>query len=307
MITNSFILRRVAEARRLTVRAAGGRDLEVLVDGPEGGAVLLFHLGTPSFATTFRQIVDPAAKHGLRTVTYSRPGYANSTAQHGRSVADAAEDSEAILDALGADHFITVGWSGGGPHALACASLLPERCSAAATIAGLAPYGVGGLDWLEGMGPENITEFGAGVRGEQALVEFLEGEARGMRTLTGGQVADSLGGLVSDVDRAALVEEFADALAYSFRGSVSNGIAGWRDDDLAFARPWGFEPKTIGVPVAIWHGAQDRMVPFSHGRWLAANVKGAHARLIDDEGHLSLLNRGDRIVEDLVELGAALR
>ena len=87
---------------------------------------------------------------------------------------------------------------------------------------------------------------------------------------------------------------------------MSNGVAGWRDDDLAFARPWGFEPKSIGVPVAIWHGAQDRMVPFSHGRWLAANVKGAHSRLLDDEGHLSLLNRGDRIIEDLVELGAAL-
>jgi pimeloyl-ACP methyl ester carboxylesterase len=176
-----------------------------------------------------------------------------------------------------------------------------------ATIASVAPYGIAGLDWLQGMGPENVAEFEASVRGEQALVEFLEAEALGMRALTGAQVADSLGGLVADVDRAALVQEFADALAGSFRGSVSNGIAGWRDDDLAFARPWGFEPKSIGVPVAIWHGAKDRMVPFSHGRWLAANVRGAHSRLLDDEGHLSLLNRGDRIVEDLVELGAGLK
>ena len=290
----------------MTVRAAGGRDLEVLVEGPEGGSILLFHLGTPSFATSFRQIVDPATKHGLRTVTYSRPGYADSTAQHGRTVADAAQDSEAILDALGADQFITAGWSGGGPHALACAALLPERCSAAATIASVAPYGVAGLDWLEGMGPENIAEFGATVEGELPLTKFLEAEAPGMRALTGAEVADALGGLVADVDRAALGGEFADALAASFRGSVSSGIAGWRDDDLAFAGPWGFEPKLIRVPVAVWHGAQDRMVPFSHGRWLAANVNGAHSRLLDDEGHLSLLNRGDRIIEDLVELGAAL-
>ena len=296
----------MAEARRLTVRAAGGRDLEVLVDGPEGGAVLLFHGGTPSAATSFRQIVDPASKRGLRTVTYSRPGYAASTAQHDRIVADAAQDSEAILDALGADHFITVGWSGGGPHALACAALLPERCTAAATIGSVAPYGLPGLDWLEGMGPENVTEFGAAVKGEQPLVEFLEGEAPGMRELTGAQIADSLGGLVSEVDRAALTGEFAEALADSFRRSVSTGIAGWRDDDLAFARPWGFEPKSMRVPVAVWHGAQDRMVPFQHGRWLAANVNGAEGRLLEDEGHLSLLNRGDRIIEDLVELGTAL-
>ncbi len=296
----------MGEARRLTVRAAAGRDIEVLVDGPEGGPALLFHGGTPSAATTFRQIADPAARSGLQTITYSRPGYAGSTPQHGRTVADAAQDSEAILDALGVDHFITIGWSGGGPHALACAALLPERCSAAATIAGLGPYGIAGLNWLEGMGPENVAEFGAAVKGEQPLTEFLEAEVPGMRARTGAEVADALGGLVSDVDRAALTGDYADALADSFRRSVSNGIAGWRDDDLAFARAWGFEPKTIGIPVAIWHGAQDRMVPLAHGRWLAANVTAARSRLLDDEGHLSLLNRGDRVVEDLVELGAAL-
>lgn len=297
----------MAEARRLTVRAAGGRDLEVLVEGPESGAALLFHVGTPCAAVGIRQISEPAAKHGLRTITYSRPGYGSSTPQPGRNVAAAAQDSEAILDALGAQHFLTLGWSGGGPHALACAALLPERCSAAATIAGVAPYGVANLEWLAGMGPENVTELGAAVEGEAPLVEFLEGEAPGMRELTGAQLAEALGGLLSDVDRAALTGEFADALAASFRDAVSAGVAGWRDDDLAFAGPWGFEVTNISVPVAVWQGAEDRMVPFSHGRWLAANIKGAHARMLDDEGHLSLVNHGDRIVEDLVELGAALR
>lgn len=295
----------MGEARRLTVRAAGGRDLEVLVDGPEGGTVLLFHYGTPSAAVRNPVITNPAAKRALRVVCYSRPGYASSTADPGRSVADAAQDSEAILDALGADRFVTVGWSGGGPHALACAALLAERCLAAATIAGVAPYGAPGLDWLAGMGQENIDEFNAAVEGEVLLSEFLEKAARDLKQVTGPRLASALGGLVSDVDRSALTGELADVLAESFRRAVSTGITGWRDDDLAFARPWGFELRSMRVPVAIWQGNQDRMVPFDHGRWLAANVAGAQSRLLDDEGHLSLFNHIDRILEDLVELGTA--
>jgi pimeloyl-ACP methyl ester carboxylesterase len=295
----------VGEARWLTVRAAGGRDLEVLVDGPDHGTVLLFHLGTPSAAVRVPSAVSAAAKRGLRTVIYSRPGYASSTPQPGRSVADVAEDSEAVLDALGAERCAALGWSGGGPHALACAALLSERCVAAATIASIAPYGAAGLNWFAGMGQENIDEFGAAVKGEGPLSDFLETAAAGLRAVTGSEVADALGGLVTEVDRNALEGEFAEVLAESFRRSVSSGIAGWREDDLAFTRPWGFELKSIRVPVAIWQGAQDRMVPFDHGRWLAANIPGAQARLLDDEGHLSLVNHIDRILEDLVELGTA--
>jgi pimeloyl-ACP methyl ester carboxylesterase len=295
----------VGEARRLTVRAAGGRDLEVLVDGPQGGTVLLFHSGTPSAAVRNPLITNPAAKRGLRVVCYSRPGYASSTPSPGRSVADAAEDVEAILDALAAERFLTLGWSGGGPHALACAALLSERCLAAATIAGVAPYGAAGLDWLSGMGQDNIDEFGAALEGEVAVSEFLEKAAADLAQVTGPVLADALGGLASGVDKAALTGELADVLAESFRRSVSTGIAGWRDDDLAFTRPWGFELKSMRVPVAIWQGARDLMVPFDHGRWLAANVAGAQSRLLDDEGHISLLNHIDRILEDLVELGTA--
>jgi len=293
----------VGEARWLTVRAAGGRDLEVLIDGPDGGTVLLFHNGTPTAAVRNPQVVNPAARRGMRTVTYSRPGYAASTPHHGRSIADGAQDAEAILDALHADHFVTLGWSGGGPHALACAALLPERCAAAATIAGVAPYGAAALHWLAGMGPENIAEFGAAIVGEDRLVPYLDREAAPLRAVTGTDVAAALGGLLSEVDKNALTGDSAAVLAETFRRAVSGGIAGWRDDDLAFTRPWGFELKSIRVPVAIWHGAQDRMVPFAHGRWLAANIPGAQPRLLDDEGHISVLNHIDRILEDLVELG----
>lgn len=289
-------------ARWLTVRSTGGRDLDVLVDGPESGPVLLFHNGTPTAAVRNPHISLPAAKRGLRTVTYSRPGYATSTPQPGRSVADAAADSEAVLDVLGADRFVTIGWSGGGPHALACAALFPERCAGAASMAGVAPYGAAGLDWLAGMGPENIVEFGAALEGEEPLIRYLEHEAAALSGVTGEDVAAALGGLVSEVDKAALTGEFADVMAECFRRAVSTGIQGWRDDDLAFTRNWGFELSNIRVPVTIWQGAQDKMVPFSHGKWLAAHIRGARSQLLEAEGHLSLVNHIEHILHGLVEL-----
>ncbi len=118
-----------------TVRTEDGRDLEVLAEGPADGFPLLFHYGTPGAAGPLPQLTGPASARGLRTVFYSRPGYAASTPQPGRSVADAARDARAVLAGLGHDHFITLGWSGGGPHALACAALLPGQCAAAATLA----------------------------------------------------------------------------------------------------------------------------------------------------------------------------
>jgi pimeloyl-ACP methyl ester carboxylesterase len=288
----------------MIVRMPDGRELEVLVNGPADGLALVMHLGTPSAAVEFEQLTGPAADRGLRTVLWSRPGYGSSTPQPGRSVADVAADAVTILDELGQGRFVTLGWSGGGPHALACAALLPERCAAAATLAGVAPFAADGLDWLAGMGPENVEEFGAARSGDDALSGYLGRAASEFAAVTADQVADALGGLVSEVDKAALTGEFADFLAHSFRRSVAAGIAGWRDDDLAFVRPWGFALSGIQVPVSVWQGAEDRMVPYAHGEWLAAQVPGARAHLYPEEGHLSLVGQLDRVLDDLVELSA---
>jgi pimeloyl-ACP methyl ester carboxylesterase len=269
-----------------------GRSLELAVAGPSEGMPLVLHHGTPGAAVMFDRLVDIAARHGLRTVVYARPGYGRSSPRPGRSVADAAADVTVVLDALGAAEFVTVGWSGGGPHALAAAALLPDRCRGAATVAGVAPYGAAGLDWLAGMGEENVTEFGAALAGEQPLSDYLAKEAAGLAGVRPEEVAAALGDLVSDVDRAAITGDFAEYLAASFRRSVSTGIAGWRDDDLAFAKDWGFALDAVAAPVTIWQGDQDRMVPYEHGRWLAGHVSGARARLLPGEGHLTLAVAG---------------
>ncbi|MFG1927740.1 alpha/beta fold hydrolase [Cryptosporangium sp. NPDC048952] len=277
-----------------------GRKLEYLVTGPEDGVPLVMHTGTPSAAVLHQPMADAAARHGLRLVLYSRPGYAGSTPQPGRRVADVVPEIVGLLDELGANRFVTAGWSGGGPHALACAALLPNWCAAAAVIAGPTPFGADGIDWLAGMGAENIEEFGAAVEGEEPLTAFLEAAAPELATVTADQVATALGDLVDDVDKNSLTDEFATYNAASFRASVSTGISGWRDDDLAFVTDWGFDLASIKIPVSIWQGGQDRMVPYAHGEWLAAHVPGAKAHLDPAEGHLSVvLNRFDAIVEEL--------
>jgi pimeloyl-ACP methyl ester carboxylesterase len=281
-----------------------GRRIEVEVAGPEDGMPLVYHYGTPTAAVPYPPMIDEAAQRGLRTVIWSRPGYGDSTAQPGRSVADVAADTETVLDALGAGRFVTVGKSGGGPHALACAALLPDRCAAAASIAGVAPFGADGLDWLAGMGQENIDEFGAAIAGPDELTRYLEEQAKILSTVRATDIVAAFGDLVSDVDKQALTGDFAEFVATTFRRAVIHGVEGWRDDDLAFTRDWKFRPGD-GAPVAIWQGGQDRMVPFAHGEWLAAHVPGARVHLLPDEGHLSLLTRVyGKVLDDLLDMAA---
>jgi pimeloyl-ACP methyl ester carboxylesterase len=294
-------------AERLTVPAADGRTLEVLTLGPADGLPFMFHTGTPGGLVGQSPMTDAATDLGLRTVLYARPGYGSSTQQPGRLVADAAADVTAILDHLGAGSFVTAGWSGGGPHALACAALLPERCLAAASVAGIAPHGGDGLDWLGDMAPENVQEFTAAADGEAALTSLLEGAADELRDITPAALTKELGGLVSDADKAAASGDFAEYLAESFRAGLATGIAGWRDDDLAFVQDWGFAlsggGNGAGVPITIWQGGQDRMVPFAHGAWLAGQLPGARVHLLPGEGHLTLAATAfSQILADLLDL-----
>ncbi len=231
------------EVSSFAVGLSGGRSLEVSASGPDQGTPLVFHHGTPSERTQYPPFAQAAAAaRGLRLVTYSRPGYGGSARQPGRVIADCAADTLAIVEQLGADRFYTAGWSGGGPHALACAALLGDRVLAGATIAGVGPFGAPGLDFLAGMGRDNQEEFGAALAGPSELQAYLERQAQVLAEVTGEQVAAALGDLVSPVDIGALTGDFAAYLATTFRQAVSIGIWGWFDDDLAFTRrgalPW---------------------------------------------------------------------
>jgi pimeloyl-ACP methyl ester carboxylesterase len=288
----------------LTVRTPDGRSLEVLVTGPADGLPLVFHHGTPGGVAVYGPIAAAAERCGLRLVLYGRPGYGNSTPQPGRSVADAAGDVAVILDELDADEFGTAGWSGGGPHALACGQLLADRCVAVACIAGVAPYDAEGLDWLAGMAEDNVREFTTAAAGEAGLTQLLGEFAPVFSQLTADQLAEGMGDLASPADKAALDGELASYLLESFRAGLAPGVAGWRDDDLAFVRPWGFSPAgDMAVPVTVWQGDQDHMVPFAHGQWLATHIPAARSRLLPGAGHLSLPI--DDIIDELAGLAAS--
>lgn len=283
--------------------ASDGRDIDYLTAGPEDGLPLVIHSGTPGGLVLNTRLANAAAERRLRVVQASRPGYEDSTPRPGRVVADVAADTAALLDHLGAGQYVSIGFSGGGPHTLACAALAPGRCLGSASVAGVAPYQAMGLDFTAGMGQENVEEFGAALRGADALTEYLEKEAAGLKDVTGEQVTASLGGLISGADAAVITGEYAEEMAQGLHGALRNGIAGWRDDDLAFTASWGFALDDAAGRVAIWQGDQDNMVPFAHGQWLAAHIPDAREHLRPGAGHLTMtVTIIGAILDDLLNL-----
>lgn len=264
-----------------------GRALCVAEAGDSAGhAVFALH-GTPGSRLFWHEVVEDAEKRGIRIVAYDRPGYGRSAPDPGRTVADAADDIAAIADALGIDRYAVYGGSGGGPHALANA-VRPERVVAVAALASVAPWGAEGLDWLDGMGQDNLDEFGATLAGEEALRRYLDEQREAMLAGTPEAIAETLESLLCPPDRACLTGELARYFHDQIREALRDGVDGWVDDDFVFVRPWGFELGDISLPVQVWHGSQDQFVPVAHGRWLAERIPGAEEHVYDEDGHLTL-------------------
>ena len=279
------------------------RTLEVLTGGDAGGPCLLFHNGSPSAVAPWPALDDACRAAGLQLVTYSRPGYGASTPRPaaGAFVDDVA-DAVAVLDHLRVEDFVTAGWSGGGPRALACAATLPDRCRAAASIAGVAPYHAADLDWFDQMAEENHAEYHAAEQGPEVYGPFVEEHLMPLLRASADEIVEAFGGLVTPVDAAALDAAYVDSLTRCFHHAAAQGAVGARDDGLAAVAPWGFDLADIRVPVAVWQGREDAMVPYAHGVWLAEHVPGAEAHLLDDEGHLTLMADATPILADLRRL-----
>jgi pimeloyl-ACP methyl ester carboxylesterase len=285
------------------VQTRDGRSLEVLAGGDPDGFPLLFHGGSPSAAVPFEPIDRAAADAGLRLVTYSRPGYGGSTARPRPEpvMADDVADAADLLAALEIDRFVTLGWSGGGPRALGCAALLPG-CLAAVSLAGVAPHDGEGLDWKAGMAEENVAEYSAAEAGREAYEAYLEKEFLPVMLADADDMAEGMGGLLPPADKAVLDRPFLEWLTETFHRAGVQRTAGVLDDGQAAVRPWGFDLGAITVPVAVYQGRQDAMVPYAHGAWLAAHVPGARAHLTEEDGHLTLVTRLPEILADLKQL-----
>jgi pimeloyl-ACP methyl ester carboxylesterase len=266
----------------------GGRELTVYDEGDPAGPVILVHHGTPAAGPPFSGWVQDAAARGARLVAYDRPGYGASTSSSPRTVGDASIDAASIMDALDVERFVSWGVSGGGPHALACAALLPDRVAAACSIGGVAPFDACGLNYFRGMGEDNIVEFGLAMAGREYLAPFASSTA-GEMLANLEDLAASIQTLVAEPDRVALRGPIGDWWAAGIRVSFSSGADGWVDDDLAFCTPFGFELDSITTPILVVHGRLDRFVAISHGQWLSRAIPGAESWMLDDEAHLSLL------------------
>jgi pimeloyl-ACP methyl ester carboxylesterase len=281
------------------VTTPDGRTLAVTETGDPRGRPILIHHGTPSSGSYVpAAVAELAREQGVRLLSYDRPGYAGSTRHEGRSVLDCVADVHSIADALGLERFASWGISGGGPHVLACAAHCDERLVATASLASVAPYDAEDLDWFAGMGEDNLEEFGAVAEGPDALHRFLRPARESHMRAGPEEIVAVMQSLLGPEDLAVLTGEFAHDVLESGKTGLRDGYDGWFDDDVAFYRPWGFDVSGIDRPVLLVHGEDDRFVPVAHGHWLAERIPGVEARIDPDDGHLTLIARRVREVQE---------
>jgi pimeloyl-ACP methyl ester carboxylesterase len=283
----------------LTLR--DGREFDYLVNGADSDQAVLFHHGTPGDCSAWSSWL-PEISTAL-AVAASRPGYGLSARREGRSVASDIDDQSELIDYLGVKKFVSIGWSGGGPHAINMTR--HPRSVGAITLAGVGEWGHEDLDFLAGMGPENYEEFGAALEGVNSIEEWMRRNSPGFARVTGEELISALGGLIGRADTKALTPEVADRVATAFRRALSRGYYGWLDDDLAFVQRFGFALEAITKPVLLWQGDDDFMVPRAHSQWLAKHLPSAELFFVPGHGHISLVEkyRGEIVTEALRLLG----
>lgn len=272
-----------------TLHREDGRTLHFYDHGPPDGKPVFWLHGTPNIGPPPEPLFADAARLGLRWVGYDRPGYGGSSEQPGRDLPSSAHDIAAIADHLGIQSFSVMGHSGGASHALACAAVLPHRVLAAIGGAGLAPFGATGLDWFAGMHPTGEASLRAALAGRAAKTAYEE-SASGFDTT-----------LFTDADWAALSGPWSwfDKVVGP---AMASGPAGLVDDDIAYVTPSGVEYPRISAPVLLLHGGQDRMVPASHGEWLARHCPTAELWRRADDGHISVLRAAPDALAWLAEI-----
>ena len=252
---------------------SAGRRIRFYDSGPDDGSVLtvFWHHGTPQSGRILEPVLTPALERGMRVVSIARPGYEGSSPLPGRSVADAAADVIRVADELGIGRFVSVGASGGGPHALGCA-LAPDRIVAVVTLAGIAPHSTD-FDWFAGMA-----------------------DASALRAALAGREPRAVHAETAEFQPASFIAKDWTALSGDWKSLGADagaagelGAEGEIEDDVAYTSPWGFELADLAVPVLVVQGDADRVVPAAHGASLHAHIRNSDFWPREGDGHISVL------------------
>lgn len=284
----------------LTLCLSDGRTLGYAQYGaPAGRPVFVFH-GSPGSRVQVRAAHGPALARGIRIIAPDRPGLGLSTRLPGRQITDWPNDVRALADALGIARFAVIGISGGGPYGAACAWALPERITCAGIISGVAPPSHG-CAICGGLRRRERVVVDLALRMPWLLRAVMTVGAVPSRRWTEGFYA-RVRGMASPADRPILERsDVAECLIAGMKEAFRQGGRGPADELLLLARPWTFRPEEIRVPVRLWHGEADGVVPVAMGRHLAAIIPGCRAEFVPDAGHYLAFDRIGPCLDAMVE------
>nr|OQO28616.1 hypothetical protein B0A51_03333 [Rachicladosporium sp. CCFEE 5018] len=300
-----------------------GRVIDFHIDGDTNGYPFIWLHGTPGSRLAVPPSLDELCKtKGLKIIALSRPGYGDSSRHEGRVVVDTVADVTALNEHLGIKDCVVGGWSGGGPHVLACAARL-KGVKAALCVAGCAPYG---KDDLDSGGPRSrqcvlrcqcmrrigsnshpdIDEFNATLAGAPALRKLLDSQRPGLLAADAAGLVQEMASILPEVDKKALLSDatLGQGVVEGIHEGLKHSTDGWFDDDMELMKPWGFEVEEVNVPTAVWQGSEDQMVPFAHGEWIVKHLPAqwCKAHLLQGEGHISVfIEHVGTMVEELLE------
>jgi len=269
------------------LKLSDGRSIEYIDNGVSSKSALILHHGTPTSMTVWGTWLAAAAEKEIRAIAFTRPGYAGSDRKVGHRVIDANDDLEEILNQLEIENFVSVGWSGGGPYALA--SGLLKKCTGVQLIASVSPYDAEDFDWFQDQTPEMVEEAKVSAKSLEDSIAFKEGYYTELRDMTTEQF------LVEYEKRSSFkafenaYREFSKDLSFSMRDALRDGAIGYAEDEYAFLSNWGFETKEIQVPVGIWQGLDDKSVSPHMARWLNANIVKPTLKLLEGQHHGSIM------------------